>query len=325
MGVARQRHEEVVMRTARPERAPSVRRVLALALVLALVLAAGGIAAPSARAGIDLTCTYDSGTKTVTATAVSDFQQVAISRNGDEIEASSIDCGDSTRFNTDKIIVNDVPNHELTSFVILDDLIDDGPLRPGATDEPGSSDEIELEFNLGNDDDDFIVRGSSRVRAGTTFSGGFNFDLRYNLNAGESTGIDADVVVKGADDFGIQGTDGADKLSAAGGAGTGKVFIGDVYLSGEQGGIDVLVGGIGDDDLDGFDKADKLRGGAGEDDLDGGKGSDELRGNEDNDKLFGSDGKDKLLGGPGDDSLNGGAGVDSCDAGSGTNTVTGCE
>ena len=298
--------------------------VLALAGVL---LGTEILVAPSARAG-SVTCTYDSNTKIVTATATSDFDQVAIHRDGDAIEASGTDCGSSTRFNTDKIIVNDVASHELTAFV----LPSSGPFRPGFTDEPGSSDEIEFEYNLGTQYDTFIVRGSDQMRAG--IPPGLVDVQRFNLNAGESTGVDADVVVEDAEEWSLQGTDGPDLLSAAGGAGTGEVLNVPIHLSGEDEGADVLVGGLGMDDLNGYLGVDKLSGGPGDDDLAGGGGNDVLRGNGDNDtihgdngndKLYGASGNDDLFGDDGDDYLYGGGGFDECNAGSGTNVVTGCD
>ena len=297
---------------------------------LALVVATTGVfTAPSARAG-GPTCTYDSTTKVVTATAVADFPQIGILRNGDQIEVYGADCGSATRFNTDKIIVNDVPAHALQAFVDLSE----GPFQPGATGEPGSSDEIEFEFNLGTEDDRLYVRGSNRVRAGSPQS--VPDVHRINLNARESTGVDADVRVEDVEWILVEGTKGNDVFSAMGGAGTGGALLVRLFMSGgeEETGTNALVGGLGDDEINGSSGVDQISGGPGEDELNGGDGNDVLRGQGDADALFGSKGKDKLYGlsgnddlhgEDGDDYLNGGSDIDSCDAGSGTNTVTGCE
>lgn len=62
-----------------------------------------------------------------------------------------------------------------------------------------------------------------------------------------------------------------------------------------------MLGGGGDDELDGGDNDDALFGGGGRDTLYGGEGKDEL---------FGDDGKDQLIGGAGNDSMTGGEGDD---------------
>ncbi|MDA0340979.1 MAG: hypothetical protein O3B74_05205 [Proteobacteria bacterium] len=66
-------------------------------------------------------------------------------------------------------------------------------------------------------------------------------------------------------------------------------------------GVDSLIGGTGDDELDGNKGDDVLSGGAGNDDLQGGKGVD---------TLFGGVGADTLDGDQGNDILYGGAGAD---------------
>jgi Ca2+-binding RTX toxin-like protein len=287
-----------------------VRGAIAFTVIIA---ATRFLAAPSAEAGT-VTCTYDANTKTVTA-APAGSNQVSIRREGDEIVASGLDCGAATRFNTDTIVVNDVPDHNLTGFVSLSS----GPLRPGSTNEPGSSDEIELEFNLGNGTNGFDVHGTEqgdRLRAGTTFTSTFVFHHEVNLNPGEATGIDDDVDLNGSlDHLTLEGFGAADELSLAGGAGTGSPLLEDAFLYGGTG-VDELTGGIGDDQVEGAEQGDTLRGGAGDDDLLGAQGGDILRGNADDDSLDGAGG---------DDYLNGGPDTDTCDAGTGTNTVTNCE
>jgi hypothetical protein len=287
-----------------------LRSAIALTLVVAAIPL---VTNPSAEAGT-ITCTYNANTDTVTATP-GGSGQISIHREGDEIVASGVDCGAATRFNTDTIVVNDAPDHNMTAFVTLSQ----GPLRPGATNEPGSSDEIELEFKLGNGTNGFVVHGTQqgdRLRAGTTFTSTFVFHHQVNLNPGESTGIDDDVAVKGSlDHMTLEGFSGADQLSGAGGAGTGNPLLADGFFVGYEG-ADEITGGIGDDDIDGDERGDTLRGGAGEDDVQGAQGGDILRGNADDDSLDGAGG---------DDYLNGGPDTDECDAGSGTNTVTKCE
>ena len=79
---------------------------------------------------------------------------------------------------------------------------------------------------------------------------------------------------------------------------------------------DVICGGSGSDDIDGGLGADRLFGGSGNDQLDGGLGAD---------RLFGGSGNDQLDGGLGNDILNGGLGADRCKGGLGNDTKTACE
>ena len=72
----------------------------------------------------------------------------------------------------------------------------------------------------------------------------------------------------------------------------------------------VVLGGSGDDTLDGSDAADVLVGQAGDDVLLGNAGDDHLLGNEGTDALDGGAGDDTLRGGLGDDALDGGEGTD---------------
>ncbi|MEB0011472.1 calcium-binding protein [Glaciimonas sp. Cout2] len=75
-------------------------------------------------------------------------------------------------------------------------------------------------------------------------------------------------------------------------------------------GNDVMLGGRGDDSLDGGEGDDTLSGNAGDDRLNGGEGNDTLLGGAGNDTLIGGDGNDILTGGKGDDTLYGGLGND---------------
>lgn len=74
--------------------------------------------------------------------------------------------------------------------------------------------------------------------------------------------------------------------------------------------IENVIGSAHDDDLRGDDKANRLSGGAGDDDLDGGGGDDDLDGGPGDDVLEGGSGDDDLEGGPGEDELDGGDGTD---------------
>ena len=84
-----------------------------------------------------------------------------------------------------------------------------------------------------------------------------------------------------------------------------------------------LIGGPGDDVLVGGNTDDTLSGGAGNDRLAGGGGNDTLQGGAGNDQLDGGEGNDTLNGDAGDDTLDGGQGNDTLDGGPGDDTLRG--
>ena len=286
-------------------------------IALSLVLIAFGtmVGAGTARAG-GPTCVYDASTKTVTATAVADSDQVSMMLEGDEIRASGTDCGDATRFNTDTIIVNDLPDNALQGFITLSG----GRFRPGFTNEPGRSDEIEFVFNLGNGFPQWFdthgTDGDDNFRLGTFSSKVVGSQRRLNLNANERRGIDHDVVVNGEiTDLILEGFDGNDIFSAAGGAGTGGTYDENAYLSGYDN-ADLLTGGSG---------ADTITGGLGRDVAHGGGGIDDVQGEANDDIVKGGGSNDTLAGGGGDDEHFGGLGDDDCNDEMGSNTFVSCE
>ena len=83
---------------------------------------------------------------------------------------------------------------------------------------------------------------------------------------------------------------------------------------------------MGTDDADfivGFDnRADVLKGGAGDDLLNGKSGDDQLYGGDGDDSLYGEEGNDQLYGGSGNNSLIGGVGNDTYIIESSTDTIT---
>lgn len=88
-------------------------------------------------------------------------------------------------------------------------------------------------------------------------------------------------------------------------------------------GNDRIDGNQGDNGLDGGDGRDRLAGLDGDDTLTGGAGRDYLRGGSDNDALFGGDDSDRLFGDRGADMLSGGPGGDRLAGGSGGDALYG--
>ena len=88
-----------------------------------------------------------------------------------------------------------------------------------------------------------------------------------------------------------------DELANDGAPGEGDQLHGDIEL---------VIGGSGDDYVVGNDRANSLRGGAGDDILIGLAGNDRLEGDAGSDRLYGGAGKDVLAGGNGKDRLFGG-------------------
>src|SRR5262249_47736364 len=70
--------------------------------------------------------------------------------------------------------------------------------------------------------------------------------------------------------------------------------------------IDNVVGGGGNDSIDGNDTANSLKGEAGKDTIHGSLAADHLDGGSGSDKLYGGTGDDTLVGGSGNDTLYGG-------------------
>jgi hypothetical protein len=89
------------------------------------------------------------------------------------------------------------------------------------------------------------------------------------------------------------------------------------------GGVDIITGTAGDDNLLGKGGNDTIDGLEGDDTIDGGGGKDSLIGGDDADELIGKGGRDTLDGGAGDDTLSGGGGSDFLDGGAGVDVLIG--
>ena len=82
-----------------------------------------------------------------------------------------------------------------------------------------------------------------------------------------------------------------------------------------------IVGGAGDDTIDGGAGNDQINGGAGDDTIDGGAGNDQIGGGAGIDMINGGAGNDEIYGDDGDDTIEGGAGNDEINGNDGTDTA----
>lgn len=271
------------------------RRVLVAAGVLAAAVAT---VVPASPAAASASCTFDagSGTMRISLPADGDTVPVFTQANGDlSFNREGGPCGDGampTVTTTDLIVVTGgAGRQELTLF------IGDGPLAPGATDEPGGSDEIEVDLDLGGGLDDRLILYGSFAAERFRIT-----DAGINANAGEVDGQDLDITLGGVDILEVFASRGGDVVDASGYAGTARLF--------GQEGRDVLYGGLGlaldMSKLDGGTENDRLVGGPGIDRMNGFYGNDTLIGNG-GDDLFetgaNEDGADTIKGGPGVDGV----------------------
>ena len=270
----------------------SLKRAGAMATLAAMTTLGLGVA--PASAAISWTCDYTASNHQVRLT-LSGSGLVLVARDGSRITVDFTWCeSKATVFNTDQIVILAGDGDQHVAIQLFAVGSSDTGFQPGHTDEPGSSDEIEIAVSLGggndklsissSDDPDNIVLGRS--------SGRFVMGA-INLNAQEATGVDNDLKMTfGIETVEVAGRGGNDKVSAAGGFGTGERFGYAVRL----------IGGDGNDNLTGGAAGDYLSGGYGNDTLKGGPGPDYL---------------DSSDGVSGNDTVQGGTGFDTCDTDAG--------
>jgi Ca2+-binding RTX toxin-like protein len=184
------------------------------------------------------TCTYNAGVVTATfGTGTTG----TLSQSGAQIHADGVACGAATTANTDTINVlgDDVDTETLTIDLA------GGSFLGGATDEPGGSDEIEININIGTGIPpvaDLFVVGTAAAEHITLGRLSTPERSAINLNADEADGIDADIVFDRRETTSVSGNAGNDVLSANGGDGTGEREL-----------FSTLNGGPGVDDLESTD------------------------------------------------------------------------
>jgi Ca2+-binding RTX toxin-like protein len=271
--------------------APSTSRTRALlaAFVAACALLAAGHVAPADAA---VTCQFSAGgALTIQGNAVHDAPKIV--RSGDNILVGKdwygpgVTCsgGQATVHNTHVIAYSD-GSGDATSFLID---LRGGRFTPGQVNEPGDTDEIDIQANLGSGLDDRLYiwgsDGGESMRLGQTANG-----AGVNLNAGAESvpgaTPDVDVDLRGAEMGILYAGTGNDRYLASGGPEFSGPFPVRIDANGEAG-DDEIVGGDGPDNITDGPGNDVVRGGAnddgivewgqaGDDTFDGGPGSDRM-------------------------------------------------
>lgn len=270
---------------------PSTSRIRALLTAVAAVcalLAAGHVASADAA----VTCQFSAGgALTIQGSTVNDGARIV--RSGDSILVGkdwygpSIPCsgGQATVYNTHVIAYTDNSGDDTTFMIDLRG----GPFTPGQVDEPGDTDEIDIQAILGSGlDDRLYIWGSGAgesVRLGQTANG-----AGVNLNAGAESAPgatpDVDVDLRGADNGILYAGTGNDRYLASGGPEFSGPFPVRIDANGDTG-DDEIVGGNGPDYITDGPGNDVVRGGAnddsivewtqaGDDTFDGGPGIDRM-------------------------------------------------
>lgn len=241
-------------------------RLLIPALVSALLIPL--LSAPALAA---VTCDYDPATKVLQINLGTDDIAV-LRRQGSEIRLqtagpSTVTCtgGTPTVNNTDKINITGTAGANYLHIHLYG-----GQFAPGADDEPGGSDEIEIDVDLlGGSNQMFLAGGFGdrplNVRAGTA---------GINLKPSEATGKDADLTIASGTDLQIYGNDDEHNIiNASGGAGTGGQYPEELDIRGQDS-SETLIGGAGNDFILAGGGKDLLGGGEGGDFIEGEEGRD---------------------------------------------------
>lgn len=262
----------------------------AAGLVAVVALLTGVLVGP-AGAAVE-SCTYDAGTRVVTATVASGGDATLKVVGGAlHFGATPVACGAATTTNTNSIVINGSTGSN--ERVVLDHT--GGVFGPGFATESNTP-EIEITANLGDSTDTVAViatEGNDFMAAGQ-FGMALNTDGDVDVTLSPNP-LKLEMHMLGGDDY----------FNGRGEGGAGRNYLGPI----------VITGGDGADWL--------LRGGAAVDSIDGGAGNDVLEAQQSDDVLTGGPGNDSLSGGDGSDTMTGGAGLDSYAGSSGDDTMHG--
>jgi Ca2+-binding RTX toxin-like protein len=271
------------------ERKAAVAATTLRAVIVAALLGSFMVASGSAGAAAE-SCSYDAGTKRITAEVSSGSQATLKVRSSGELWFGLVPsaCGGATTTTTDLVVVNGTAGTAETLTVDMSD----GFIGPGFSSESNLP-EIEFEVNLGDAADVFTVIGRD---AGDRMAAGL---AGYSFNSDGDLDVTFSPLPSHMD---IAGGAGVNFITARGGWGAGLAYPGSTTIT----------GGASDDELNGGNGADAITGGGGADFINGSGG---------NDTLSGGIGDDRLSGGEGNETITGGAGFDNMIAGAGTDTL----
>jgi len=235
-------------------------------------------------------CSYNAGTKAVTATIADGGAATLRVGPGGELlfGASPVACGAATTTNTNTVAIAGAPG--TIEALTLDQ--SGGAFGPGAATE-NNFPEIEMTIALGDAGDELVFIGTPAADSIAVGASGLSFNADGDVDATFSP-LPAH--------FEVDGGGGGDFLTGRGGWGSGLAFAGSVTLVGGSL-ADELNGGNGDDLLLGGDGNDVMNGSAGHDEITAGPGTDTLSGGDGNDFMVGGAGADSLVGGFGNDLL----------------------
>ena len=285
-----------------------------LALLAAISFATFAAAAPAASAE---SCTYDAGTKAITA-AVTPGAQATLVVSGGAIHfgATPVACGAATTTNTNSISI--AGSAGMNETLTLDQR--GGMFAPGAATESNIP-EIEITTTLGDATDTVVVYGTE----GNDFMAAGQFGFIWTMDG------DVDVTFSpSAFRLEVHNLGGDDYFNGRGEGGAGLHFLGPITGTGGEGNEsllrgssepDVLDGGPGNDVVQGQESADVITGGPGNDTIGAGEGADTVTGGAGLDSYAGSSGDDvfyaqddeadtQLSGGPGTDTAYVDTGLD---------------
>jgi Ca2+-binding RTX toxin-like protein len=257
-----------------------------LTLLAAIAFATFAAAAPAASAE---SCTYDAGTKAITASITPGSQATLVVSGGAiHFGATPVACGAATTTNTNSIsIAGSVTTNETLTLDRRG-----GDFAPGAATESNIP-EIEITTALGDATDTVVVYGTegNDLMAAGQFGFAWNSDGDVDVTFSPSA-MRLEVHLLGGDDY----------FNGRGQNGAGLHFLGPITATGGEGN-ESLVRGSSEPDV-----------------LDGGPGNDVVRGEESADVITGGPGDDTIGAGDGHDTVTGGPGLDSY-AGSGGDDV----
>lgn len=260
----------------------------AAGFVAVAALAAGLLVEPAAAAG---SCSYDSGSKTVTAT-VDAGTQATLKVVGGALHFGepATACGAATTSNTDSITITG--NAGTNETLVLDHR--GGVFGPGFTLE-FNEDEIEIATSLGDATDTVIVYATEDpdFMAAGQFGLALNTDGDVDVTFAPNT-FKLEMHMLGGDDF----------FNGRGQGGAGLHFLGPIVITGGEGNESLLRGGSDPDIIDGGPGNDRIESQEGADTVDGGPGNDYIAGGDHNDVLTGGSGADSFSASGGDDIIH---------------------